>query len=231
MAGFVDALRPDKFSGVHFKRWQVKVTLWLTAMNVYWVANGKPEGTLTAKQENAFMDTNTLFVACILSVLSDHICDVYMHIQSAKELWDTLNAKFGASDAGSELYIMEQYHDYKMVENRSVVEQAHEVQCIVKELELLKINVPDKFVAGGIVAKLPPSWRNFATVLKHKRQEITVESLIASLDVEEKARAKDVSLKGGEGQTSANMVQKPFHNKNKGKDNKPNKTTPSRRRR
>ena len=27
MAGFVDALKPDKFTGVHFKRWQVKVTL------------------------------------------------------------------------------------------------------------------------------------------------------------------------------------------------------------
>ena len=86
----------------------------------------------------------------------------------------------------------------KMVENCSIVEQAHEVQCIVKELELLKINVPDKFVSGRIVAKLPPSWRNFAIVLKHKRQEITVESLIVSIDVEEEARAKDVSLKGGE---------------------------------
>ena len=27
MAGFADALRPDKFTGVHFKRWQVKVRL------------------------------------------------------------------------------------------------------------------------------------------------------------------------------------------------------------
>jgi len=44
-----------------------------------------------------------------------------------------LNAKFGASDAGSELYVMENFHDIKMVDNRSVVEQAHEIQCIVKE--------------------------------------------------------------------------------------------------
>jgi hypothetical protein len=46
---------------------------------------------------------------------------------------------------------------------------------------------------------LPPSWRNFATTLKHKRHEISVESLIASLDVEDKARAKDNTEKG-EGQ-------------------------------
>ncbi|VAI24862.1 unnamed protein product [Triticum turgidum subsp. durum] len=124
---------------------------------------------------------------------------------------------------------MESFHDYKMVNNRSVVEQAHEIQCIVKELELLKCVLPDKFVAGCMIAKLPPSWRNFATTLKHKRQEISVENLIASLDVEEKARAKDTTEKGGEVQPTANMVQRYPQNKNKGKNkpvvNKPTKTT------
>jgi hypothetical protein len=46
-------------------------------------------------------------------------------------------------------------------------------------------------VAGCIIAKLPSSWRNFITSLKHNKQKISVENLIASLDVEEKARAKD----------------------------------------
>ena len=145
-----------------------------------------------------------------------------MHITDGKELWEALNAKFGVADAGSELYIMESFHDYRMVNSRPVVEQAHEIQCIAKEFEHLKCALPDKFVAGCIIAKLPPPWRNFATSLKHKRQEISVENLIASLDVEEKARAKDTAEKG-EGQSSANMVQmqkKPF-GKNKG-NYKPN---------
>ena len=85
-------------------------------------------------------------------------------------------AKYDATDADSELYIMESIHDYKMVNNRSVVEQAHEVQVLVKELELLKCPIPDKFVAGCKIAKLPSSWRNFATALKHKRHEISVEN-------------------------------------------------------
>src|SRR6185312_5234729 len=111
-----------------------------------------------------------------------------------------------------------------MVNNRSVVEQAHEVQCIVKDLDLLKCHIPDKFVAGCIIAKLPSQWRNFATTLKHKRQEISVENLIVTLDVEEKARKKDVPETGDQGQSSANLVQKFPHGKNKG-NNKPNKTT------
>jgi hypothetical protein len=59
--------------------------------------------------------------------------------------------------------------------------------------------LPDKFIAPDIIAKLPPSWRNFATSLKHKRQEISVMHLIDTLDVEEKAREKDTRARGAEG--------------------------------
>uniref|UniRef100_A0ACD5ZC98 Uncharacterized protein n=1 Tax=Avena sativa TaxID=4498 RepID=A0ACD5ZC98_AVESA len=229
MAGFTDALRPDKFTGVHFKRWQYKAELWLTTMKVFHISKGKPEGTISDEDQKKFEDANTVFVGCILSILADRLCDVFMHIKDGKELWDALDAKFGAADAGSELYIMESFHDFKMTKDLPVVQQAHEIQCIAKELELLKCILPDKFVVGCIIAKLPPSWRNFATTLKHKRQEISVENLIASLDVEEKARAKDTTEKG-EGLATANFVQKGKSvGKNKGNFkpsfNKPVKTT------
>jgi hypothetical protein len=91
----------------------------------------------------------------------------------------------------AELYIIEQYHNYQMVDGKSVVTQAHEIQCVVKELRLLQIVVPNEFVAGGIIAKLPPSWRDFATTLKHKRMHMSTLDLIASLDSKKKAQAKD----------------------------------------
>ena len=81
----------------------------------------------------------------------------YISCTLGKEFWDALEAKFGVSDAGSELYLMEQLYDYKMVENRSVVEQAHEIQTLAKELEHFPCLLPDKFVVGGIITKLPPS--------------------------------------------------------------------------
>ena len=78
-----------------------------------------------------------------------------------------------------------------MVYNRSVVEQAHEIQALAKKLEQFPCVMPDKFVVGGIIAKLQSSWRDFATSLKHKRQQFSVAELIGSLDVEERTRAKD----------------------------------------
>jgi hypothetical protein len=82
-------------------------------------------------------------------------------------------------------------------------------------------------VADGIIAKLPPSWTDFATTLKHKRQEFSVAELIGSLNAEERARAKDTRGKGVK-TSSANMVQNnsnASHN-NKKKNKQQNATKP-----
>ena len=189
--GFADALKPAPLTGTYFKRWQTKTALWLTSMNVFWIAGITPIGTITPEKEKAFRDATVIFIGAVLSVIRDKLVDAYLHMQVAKDLWDALENKFGATDAGSEMYAMEQFHDYRMVENRSVLEQAHEIQCIAKELEVLKCVLPSKFVAGCIIAKLPLSWRNFATTLKHQRREFSVEDVIGHLSVEQNSRAKD----------------------------------------
>jgi hypothetical protein len=129
---------------------------------------GKPK-QFTPEEERAFDASDNLFRGAVISSLANKYADSYITCTSAKQLWDALDEKFGVSDVGSELYIMEQLFDYKMVENRPVVEQAHEIQPLAKELEQFPCVLPDKFVAGGIIAKLPPSWMDFATTLKHKR--------------------------------------------------------------
>jgi hypothetical protein len=89
-----------------------------------------------------------------------------------------------------------------------------------------------RHISLSIIAKLSPSWTDFATTLKHKRQEFSVAELIGSLDVEKRARAKDTHGKGVE-TSSANMVQKKnsnvsHNNKKKNKQKnamKPKQTT------
>jgi len=215
--GFAAALKPDKFTGTFFKRWQTRTTLWLTAMNVFWVAGVTPTETITPEQEKMFKEATVLFLGAVISVIGDKLVDAYLHMHVAKDLWEALESKFGATDAGSEMYVMEQFHDYKMVDNRSVLEQAHEIICIAKELEVLKCNLPGKFVAGCIIAKLPNSWRNFATTLKHQRREFSVEDIIGHLSVEQNSRAKDSNGKAVESSSAANMVHQRNFNSHKPK--------------
>ena len=86
--------------------------------------------------------------------------DSYIRLLTEKDLWDALEAQYGVSDAGSELYVMEQFLDYRMVEDHSVMEQAHEIHTLAKDLRNYSKEspcvLPDKFVAGGIISKLPP---------------------------------------------------------------------------
>jgi hypothetical protein len=143
----------------------------------------------------------------VIGALANKYVDSYLTCTFSKELYDALDEKFGVSYADSDLYIMGQLFDYKMVENHPVVGQAHEIQALAKKLKHFTCVLPDKFVAGDIIAKLPPSWTDFATTIKHKRQEFSVAELIGSLDVEERTRAKDTHEKGIE-TSSANMIQK-----------------------
>ena len=107
--------------------WRAKMVLWLTAMNCYHAAQRKSE-QFTLEEEQKFLAVDNLFRGAVISALYPKYEKNYISCTSSKELWDALETKFRVSDSGSELYLMEQLYDYKIVENRSVVEQAHEIQ-------------------------------------------------------------------------------------------------------
>ena len=80
------------------------------------------DGDYSLEERRKITYANNIFVGCLISVLHDRLVDVYMHMTDAKELWDALVAKYDAADTGSELYTMESFHDFRTVNNRSVVE-------------------------------------------------------------------------------------------------------------
>jgi hypothetical protein len=104
---------------------------------------------------------------------------------------------------------------------KSIVIQAHEFLLLTLENASLGCPLPDRVVVEGIIAKLPSWWRDFATSIKHKREDISTENLITSLNVEEKARTKDAASTStiAENGASANIVvgKKTYCKKNKGK--------------
>jgi hypothetical protein len=162
---FANAIKPKPFDSSNFKMCEL-ATLWLIAMNVMYVTTGKaPEGV----SEENFNTYDNLFWGAIISVLDDNLVDTYLQRKMGKDIWEALEAQYGVFDVSGELYVMEQFLDYRMVEDHSVVEQAHEVQALAKELENYSKEVPcvlpNKFVAGAIITKLPHSWRDFATSL------------------------------------------------------------------
>jgi hypothetical protein len=58
------------------------------------------------------LEANTIFCGAVVGVLAETLKDTYLSYKTTKEMWDTLNTEYGGSDADTELYIIEQYHDY-----------------------------------------------------------------------------------------------------------------------
>jgi hypothetical protein len=90
-------------------------------MNVFWVSEGKPKGELSPEKEKEYSKANTIFCGALVVVLVETLQDTYLHYKTTKEMWDTQNTEYGGSYADTELYIIEQYHDYRMVDGKSVV--------------------------------------------------------------------------------------------------------------
>jgi hypothetical protein len=180
----------ERFGGGEtFHRCQNKVKFWLMSMGLWWIIH--PMICLTVPQATAYPTACDFALGCILTLLADNLYDIYMDYKDPNKLWDALERKYAFSEDGHLLYICEQLFDFSINAAKSIVTQAHEFLLLAREIASLGCPIPDRVLAAGIIAKLPTSWRDFATCLKHKREDISTESLITTLDVEEKARAKD----------------------------------------
>lgn len=84
-------------------------------MHCYFVVESMTPEPHSTKDEGVFQDADTIFKGVIISMLEDFIVDAQLTMSTCKEIWDTLEAKYGVSDVGSELYVMEQFHDYKLI--------------------------------------------------------------------------------------------------------------------
>ncbi|GJT07468.1 hypothetical protein Tco_0841930 [Tanacetum coccineum] len=79
----------DKFERVDFRRWQKKMHFLLYSMSVVYVLTTPiPEDGL------------------ILNGMSDSLFDIYQNVESSKELWDSLEAKYIVEDASSKKFLV-----------------------------------------------------------------------------------------------------------------------------
>ncbi|GKD43323.1 hypothetical protein Tco_1267968 [Tanacetum coccineum] len=63
----------------------------------------------------------------ILNGKSDPLFDIYQNVESSKELWDSLEAKYMAEDASSKKFLVSNFTNYKMTDSRPVMKQYNEL--------------------------------------------------------------------------------------------------------
>ena len=122
------AEKPGKFSGVDFKRWQQNIFFYLTTLSLQKFIKEEvlnPNEQVPEKDRSlvieAWKHSDFLCRNYILSGLDDILYNVYSNINTSKELWEALEKKHKAEDAGLKKFVAAKFLDYKMVDTKDVV--------------------------------------------------------------------------------------------------------------
>nr|GEW96148.1 hypothetical protein [Tanacetum cinerariifolium] len=103
----------EKFEGVDFKRWQKKMHFLLSSMSLVYVLttpipDDGDDGTVDQLMKRAKWDNDDYVCrGLILKGMYDYLFDIYQNVESSKELWDSLEAKYMAENASSKKFLEE----------------------------------------------------------------------------------------------------------------------------
>ena len=223
-----DFVRLDRFDGTNFLRWKDKLKFLLTALKIYYVLD--PNLTPITPPTNE--DTETMIalrkkreedeIVCrghILNALSDRLYDLYTNEKSALTIWNALDFKYKAKEAGTKKFLISKYFEYKFNGDMSILSQVH---VILLELKAANVILLELFQVGAIISKLPSSWKSYRKKLLHDSKDYSLEELQKHLRIEEESKLREKNENSYDDNNKENVVNKPSNKSNKGKQNQGN---------
>ncbi|GJW14221.1 zinc finger, CCHC-type containing protein [Tanacetum coccineum] len=179
----------DKFEGVDFRRWQKKMRFLLSSMSVVYVLTTPiPEdgddATVEQLRKKAKWDNDdSVCRGLILNGMSDFLFDIYQNVESSKELWDSLEAKYMTEDASNFKHTLKH-----LKEELTLVELGSHMRIE----ESLRVKDSDKPKGNNVVAFMSTSKLN-DSILWHARlghvhfkrmQDMSKDGLIPAFDMD-----------------------------------------------
>ena len=193
-----DMSKLEPFDGNHYKQWSERMLFYLEAIRVNYVLFDDYVPADMAELASStyvliYEKDNRIYCGHILHYLSNSLFDIYFSYKSAKEIQEALKKKYSTEDAGTEKYVVGGFLDYKMNDDKLIMEQVHAYQNIVLEILAKGMAIDDAFQAAALIEKLPPSWKEYRNYLKYKKRDTSLEDLIVHIRIEESNQEKDKS--------------------------------------
>ncbi|RVX01764.1 hypothetical protein CK203_024444 [Vitis vinifera] len=188
-----DLVRLDRFDGSNFTRWQDKVRFLLTALKIFYIL----DPTLAPLPEPKENDTPQVVAARKKREEDELICRGYPIGYMISTPTPIPRGRFG-----------------RLLKTSTKPR---------KKLKVLKIEFPEAFQVGAIVAKLPSSWKGYRKRILHKSEDYSLEEIQKHLRIEEESRSRDKMVEeSNDGTNKANAISKANHPRGKNNNNKKN---------
>ncbi|XP_038902475.1 uncharacterized protein LOC120089128 [Benincasa hispida] len=140
------------------------------------------------KESTDWEEKDFLCKNVILNGLTDDLYDYYSTMKTTKVVCDALQKKYDTMEAGSKKYDVSCYLKFQMMDDKYVEAQSHKLQKIAYEIITEGMPLDEQFQVAIIIDKLPHLWKDFKNTLRYKTKELSLESLITQLRIEEEAR-------------------------------------------
>ncbi|XP_074288095.1 uncharacterized protein LOC141613255 [Silene latifolia] len=127
----------------------------------------------------------------LLTHMSNTLFDLFSVHKSAKTIWELLEKKYGADDAGKKKYVVGQWLRFQMVDDKPIMEQVHVYENLCADVTNDGMKLDEIFLANVLLEKFPPSWNEYRNHLKHKKKDLSLQELVGHMRTEEANRLKD----------------------------------------
>ncbi|XP_021758404.1 uncharacterized protein LOC110723361 [Chenopodium quinoa] len=157
----------------------------------------------------------------LLNHMKNNIFDLHVNMKSAKEMWVSLEKKYGVDDAGKKKCVTGNWLNFKLVDSKPIMDQVHVYENYVAEILAQGMKMCEILQANVLIEKLPDSWSDYQNHLKHKKGDLTLEELVSRMKIEEANRLKDSNSKTkNELVVKANLVELNSDNERNSGDNR-----------
>ncbi|XP_058777305.1 uncharacterized protein LOC131651651 [Vicia villosa] len=106
------------------------------------------------KEISLWQENDYLCKHHILNNLADDLYDYYSNHKTAKQVWEALQKKYDTEEAGAKKYAVSRYLNYKMMDEKSVEAQSHELQKIAHEIITETMRLNEQFQIVSLITRL-----------------------------------------------------------------------------
>ncbi|KAK8914272.1 Protein FAR1-RELATED SEQUENCE 5 [Platanthera zijinensis] len=212
-------IKPEKFNGNDFRRWQAQVEYWLNTLGLLSaifdapsseteipsaanaVASSLPSSssssantTRTYIRRVPYRDPVDVEYHCrnrILSALSDSLYDVFLQYHTAKDLWYALEARYNLDNAGIERYNVSNLHKFKIDASKPINPQIHQLDEMLSKIRADGSILSENYLVACLIDALPDSWSGFSTRLRHDQSNLTYVQIQNAIRIEEEHKSKN----------------------------------------
>ncbi|XP_074306456.1 uncharacterized protein LOC141641703 [Silene latifolia] len=169
-----DLSKVEPLDGQNYKRWSQKLLMFFEQYEIDYVLFSDPPAAVT--EIAASVETTPPVISAVksneeavkkydkdnktvrfhlLNLMTNTLFDLFMVHKSAKTIWELLEKKYGADDAGKKKYVVGKWLGFQMVDDKPIMEQVHVYENFCADVVNEGMKLDEIFLANVFLEKFP----------------------------------------------------------------------------